>query len=65
MYDSLVQFIAGGVAQLVRVSACHAEGREFEPRRPRHVVIVLCIVVLGKNINVLNHKLEYDKKNVE
>ena len=25
----------GGVAQLVRVSACHAEGRGFEPRRSR------------------------------
>jgi|SRR3954471_24662834 hypothetical protein len=25
----------GGVAQLVRASACHAEGRGFEPRRSR------------------------------
>ena len=25
----------GGVAQLVRASACHAEGRRFEPGRPR------------------------------
>lgn len=25
----------GGVAQLVRASACHAEGRESESRRPR------------------------------
>ena len=25
----------GGVAQLVRASACHAEGRAFESRRPR------------------------------
>ena len=27
---------SGGVAQLVRVSACHAEGRGFEPRHSRH-----------------------------
>ena len=25
----------GVVVQLVRTSACHAEGREFESRRPR------------------------------
>ncbi len=25
----------GGVAQLVRASACHAEGHRFEPGRPR------------------------------
>ena len=24
------------VVQLVRISACHAEGREFESRPPRH-----------------------------
>ena len=28
--------IRGGVAQMVRASACHAEGREFEPRHSRH-----------------------------
>ena len=28
--------ICGGVVQLVRTSACHAEGREFEPRLSRH-----------------------------
>jgi hypothetical protein len=27
--------VRGGVAQLVRASACHAEGRGFEPRRSR------------------------------
>lgn len=26
----------GGVAQMVRVSACHAEGRGFESRHSRH-----------------------------
>lgn len=26
----------GGVAQLVRASACHAEGRGFEPLHSRH-----------------------------
>lgn len=28
--------VLGGVAQLVRASACHAEGREFESRHSRH-----------------------------
>lgn len=30
----------GGVAQLVRVSACHAEGREFKSRHSRQNVCV-------------------------
>ncbi len=29
----------GGVAQMVRVSACHAEGRGFESRHSRHGLI--------------------------
>ena len=28
----------GGVAQLVRAHACHAWGREFEPRHSRHYI---------------------------
>ena len=31
------------VAQLVRVSACHAEGRGFEPRQPRHILEISSI----------------------
>jgi hypothetical protein len=30
------QYPCAGVAQLVRVSACHAEGRGFESRHSRH-----------------------------
>ena len=29
--------IDGGVVQLVRIHACHAWGREFEPRRSRQL----------------------------
>ena len=30
----------GAVAQLVRASACHAEGREFESRQPRETFFI-------------------------
>ena len=32
---SAIRLITGVVVQLVRTPACHAGGREFEPRRPR------------------------------
>ena len=36
IYSASAKKLAGGVVQLVRTSACHAEGREFESRRSRH-----------------------------
>ncbi|SCA55785.1 hypothetical protein MTBPR1_120091 [Candidatus Terasakiella magnetica] len=35
-FDEVYKEEEGGVAQLVRASACHAEGREFESRHSRH-----------------------------
>ena len=35
MFIRIITF--GGVAQLVRASACHAEGRGFEPRHSRQL----------------------------
>lgn len=34
-----ITLTVGGVAQLVRASACHAEGREFESRHSRHSIL--------------------------
>ncbi len=36
--------IFGGVAQLVRASACHAEGRRFEPGRSRKITLKVLLV---------------------
>jgi hypothetical protein len=35
---------SGVVVQLVRTPACHAGGREFESRRPRHIFNELQLV---------------------
>lgn len=49
----------GGVVQLVRTSACHAEGREFESRHSRHikeptVLSALFIFSLHRDFNNTN-----------
>ena len=36
-FDSVITHHYAVVAQLVRVSACHAEGRGFESRPPRQI----------------------------
>ena len=44
----LIEVTSAAVVQLVRISACHAEGRGFEPRPLRHF-----LDTLFKKINVL------------
>ena len=41
------------VAQLVRVSACHAEGRGFEPRPFRQVLFQSSTAVVQQTVNLL------------
>ena len=37
MYKNIRHTDTGGVVQLVRIHACHAWGRGFEPRRSRQL----------------------------
>ena len=45
---NLVKTEYGSVAQLVRALACHARGREFEPRRSRHLKEALGLLFYSK-----------------
>ena len=46
----------GGVAQLVRASACHAEGRGFEPHRLRFALYFLLSKNRGFCATLINKK---------
>ncbi|CAK8163493.1 hypothetical protein CAXC1_70017 [Candidatus Xenohaliotis californiensis] len=35
--NKYIMHACGGVAQLVRASACHVEGRGFDPRHSRQI----------------------------
>ena len=39
-FESRQPLQCGGVAQMVRALACHARGRGFDPRHPRHIALV-------------------------
>lgn len=54
LHDRLYQLRIGlrcaSVAQLVRVLACHAGGRGFEPRHSRHFEVYLSILALLRKV---------------
>lgn len=55
--DKNINIPDGGVAQLVRASACHAEGRRFKSVHPRH----LKTAVNGGFLLFKNTPLQFDK----
>ena len=55
-----------GVAQLVRVPACHAGGREFKSRHSRHHLLVfsglLMVLVLDRVISSVGRALRLHRR---